>query len=94
MHAIVSVPWEAQPKTMRSGDDIQFEGDDLADLLDQIQGKIEKMYEKPVKQHVSELRIALLEEGQPVKVEKLKDKFKIKLYLTVGLEPVRRKAKT
>jgi hypothetical protein len=76
-------------------DELQVEGEDLADIVDQVQGQIEKLYEKPIKQHVAELRIAVLEAGEPVKVEKLKDRFKIKVYVTVGLEKksVRRKAK-
>lgn len=96
MHAILNVPWEARPgNIIKSPDDIQTEGDDLSDLLDKVQQQIEKLYEKPVKSMISSLKIAVLEEGHPVKVEKLKDKFKIKVYLTVALEnkPVRRKAK-
>jgi hypothetical protein len=96
MHAILGVTWQAKLASMPSNSEVQIEGEDLADIVDQVQSQIERLYQKPVKQYISELSIALLEEGRPVKVEKLKDRFKIKVYLTVGLEkkPVRRKAKT
>lgn len=68
-------------------------GEDEQEVLDQLCTLVEKYYEPQIKKAAPEVNFGFLEDGKPISMDKLKEKYSVKVFLIVGLEPKKEKRK-
>jgi len=103
-HAVMHFPWSAQPGAGGSSKwerELQLAGDDEQDIIIQVEKAIEEWYLEFLKGKPDEVFLGFCEDGEPINLFALKERFKVKIGVTIGLEPkppkrkasVKRKAK-
>ena len=102
--AFLHFPYSAQPGTGGSSkwvSELQVVGDDEDDVLMQAEKAIEKWYADFVKGKPGEVHMGFCEDGEPIGMEPLKDRYEVKISIAIGIRPkpakrkasVKRKAK-
>lgn len=87
-HGVMYFSWNAQLGSSMPGlSEQQVEGETDEDLLLQVEKVLERYYIQCFKNKPEEVLFAICEDGEPVGMEKLGNKYNVKVSITMMLEP-------
>lgn len=95
-HALLNFPWGSQVGSSCSYTELQVEAETDEDLLLEIEKVLERYYLQFFKGKPNEVQFCVCEDGVPVNLIKIGDKYDVKISITMMLVPKKagvRKAK-
>lgn len=100
MHAVMHFPYSCELSSVGGNNkrEFQVEGETEEEIMLQVEQLLERYYSQFFKGKPTEVRVGFCEDGEPINLIRLGDKYTVKVSVTMMLEPkkagsVKRKAK-
>jgi hypothetical protein len=90
-HGVLYFPYSCRVGTSETHDERQVEGETDEDILLQVERELEKYYIKAFNNKPDEVMLAICEDGAAIDMERLGNKYSVKISISMMLEPKKEK---